>query len=146
MLSSDWVETVTSQPSATVHIEIPFHDVDSYRVVWHGNYARYFEIARCKLLDALQVNYSAMEKMGYLFPVVDLQTKFVRPLVFGQCVRVTATMLSWQYKLEIRYRIVDATSGALLTRAKTSQVAITPDGVLQFPMPRAFVETIESLV
>lgn len=135
-----------TQYQATVDIDVPFHDVDSYRVVWHGNYARYFEIARCKLLDLMGVNYDAMETMGFLFPVVDMQTKFVRALVFGQRVRVTATLMSWRYKLEIRYRIVDSETGALLTKGKTSQVAITPEGQLQYPAPQALVEAIETFL
>ena len=36
--------------SASVEIEIPFHDCDPMQVVWHGNYARYLEVARCELL------------------------------------------------------------------------------------------------
>jgi len=135
-----------AQCQATVDIEVPFHDVDSYRVVWHGNYARYFEIARCKLLDLIGVNYSAMETMGFLFPVVDMRTKFVRALVFGQRVSVTATLVSWRYKLEIRYRIVDSATGALLTKGKTSQVAITPEGQLQYPAPHALVGAIEAFL
>ena len=38
---------------ADVMIEVPFHDVDTMNVVWHGHYLKYFEIARCKLLDQI---------------------------------------------------------------------------------------------
>ena len=34
---------------------IPFHDIDPMGVVWHGNYFRYFEIAREALLN--QIDY-----------------------------------------------------------------------------------------
>ncbi|MGS0467376.1 hypothetical protein ACU8V3_09605 [Cobetia marina] len=40
----------TPMPSATVEMEVPFHDVDMMEVAWHGHYVRYLEIARCKLL------------------------------------------------------------------------------------------------
>ena len=30
-------------------ITIPFFDLDPMNVVWHGNYIKYFEIARCNL-------------------------------------------------------------------------------------------------
>ena len=43
---------------ADVIIEVPFHDVDTMNVVWHGHYLKYFEIARCKLLDQFHYNYS----------------------------------------------------------------------------------------
>ena len=35
-------------------IEVPFHDVDVMRVAWHGHYVKYFEIARCALLDKIE--------------------------------------------------------------------------------------------
>ena len=36
-------------PEAEIIIRVPFHDVDLMEVVWHGHYAKYFEIARCAL-------------------------------------------------------------------------------------------------
>ena len=33
-----------------IEIEVPFFDLDPMNVVWHGNYVKYTEIARCKLL------------------------------------------------------------------------------------------------
>ncbi|MGL5028381.1 MAG: acyl-CoA thioesterase, partial [Shewanella oncorhynchi] len=44
-----------------MEMQIPFHDVDSMGITWHGNYLRYFEIARCKLLDELGYNYRQMQ-------------------------------------------------------------------------------------
>jgi acyl-CoA thioester hydrolase len=29
-----------------VELDVPFHDVDLQRVVWHGHYYKYFEVAR----------------------------------------------------------------------------------------------------
>jgi len=30
---------------------VPFFDVDSMNIVWHGHYVKYFELARCQLLE-----------------------------------------------------------------------------------------------
>ncbi|MGH8486657.1 MAG: acyl-CoA thioesterase, partial [Pseudomonas sp.] len=38
-------------------ILVPFFDVDSMLVVWHGHYVKYLEVARCALLDRLEHNY-----------------------------------------------------------------------------------------
>ena len=32
-------------------ILVPFFDVDTMNVVWHGHYIKYLEVARCALLD-----------------------------------------------------------------------------------------------
>jgi acyl-CoA thioester hydrolase len=42
---------IKSIHQTSVDLEIPFHDVDMMQVVWHGHYAKYFEIARCALLE-----------------------------------------------------------------------------------------------
>jgi acyl-CoA thioester hydrolase len=32
-------------------ILVPFFDIDTMNVVWHGHYVKYLEVARCALLD-----------------------------------------------------------------------------------------------
>ena len=45
-------------------IVVPFFDVDSMHVVWHGHYVKYLEVARCALLDRIGHNYTAMNESG----------------------------------------------------------------------------------
>ena len=47
-----------------ITLTIPFYDLDPLEIVWHGNYARYFEQARCALLDKIGYNYNAMKESG----------------------------------------------------------------------------------
>jgi acyl-CoA thioester hydrolase len=42
---------------AEVEMLVPFFDVDSMDVVWHGHYVKYFEVARCALLERIGHNY-----------------------------------------------------------------------------------------
>ena len=111
-------------PTCSVEIEVPFHDVDSMHIVWHGNYTKYFEIARCKLLESFGYCYKTMAKSGYAWPVVDMRLKYVKPARFGQQIRVTATLKEWEYRLKINYEIVDAKTGEKLTKGHTVQVAV----------------------
>ena len=101
-----------------------FHDCDPMNVVWHGNYFKYFEIARCALLQRHDYDYPQMRDSGYLWPVVDARVKYIRPLLYGQALRVRATITEWENRLKIAYEIVDADSGTTLTRAHTIQVAV----------------------
>ena len=41
-----------SYASASVEIQIPFHDIDIMGIAWHGHYAKYLEIARGALCMA----------------------------------------------------------------------------------------------
>jgi acyl-CoA thioester hydrolase len=109
--------------SACSKVKVPFHDLDPVGIVWHGNYAKYFEIARCELLDLINYGYDEMKASGYLWPVIDLHVRYIKPLVFGQEVTVRATLKEWENRLLIDYLITDA-SGVRLTKGTTVQVAV----------------------
>jgi len=110
--------------AATVEILIPFYDLDPVGIVWHGNYAKYFEVARCELLKRNNYGYDEMVKSGFMWPVVDLRVRYVQMIRFDQRIRVTATLREWEYRMMIDYLIVDATTGGRLTKGTTVQVAV----------------------
>jgi len=112
MISSDL--TLTAQ----------FYDLDPMGVVWHGNYARFLEQARCKLLDEIGYNYTEMQTSGYVWPIVDVRIKYVRPIRFHQQFTVTATIVEYVNRLKIEYVIRDQASGEIVTKAMTIQVAV----------------------
>jgi acyl-CoA thioester hydrolase len=107
-----------------IDVQPAFHDCDPMQVVWHGNYLKYFEIARCALLRRFDYDYPQMRASGYLFPVVDARVKYVRPLHFGQALKLRARIVEWENRLKVEYEIRDAASGERLTRAWTVQVAV----------------------
>ena len=111
--------------SAETEITAQFYDLDPMQVVWHGNYVRFFEQARGVLLDVIDYNYPEMERSGYLWPIVDMRIKFVRPVRYQQKIRVEATLVEYEYRLKIKYVCRDVASGEVLTKAHTIQVAVT---------------------
>ena len=54
--------------TAEAEIEVPFQDLDPMDIAWHGNYFRYFEAARVKLLRSIGYDYPAMKASGYSWP------------------------------------------------------------------------------
>lgn len=109
---------------AEVVIKVPFHDLDPVGIVWHGNYAKYFEIARCALLDTFGYNYDDMAASGYAWPVIDMHLRYVKAITFGQEIRVRAILREWEYRLKIDYVISDAKTGERLSKGHTIQVAV----------------------
>lgn len=123
---------------------VPFFDVDSMNVVWHGHYVKYLEIARCALLEKLGHTYEQMRESGYVWPVIDVQLRYVQSARFGQRLRVRADLVEWRNRLKIHYLITDADSGERLTRASTVQVAVSlADGTMQLVSPQAMTDAIE---
>lgn len=133
--------------SVDTAITVPFFDVDSMNIVWHGHYCKYLEVARCNLLDKLGYNYTDMKNSGFMFPIVDMQIKYLQPLVFEQQVIVTASLVEWEYRLKIHYTIRDAASGALLSKAHTVQAAVDANTkLLRIGSPDALIEKVKLLL
>lgn len=107
-----------------VPFTVPFHDVDMMGVAWHGHYAKYFEVARCALLEQLDYGYDAMRESGFLWPVIDMRVRYVKPMRFGQRVIVRAILREWENRLLIEYLVTDEKTGHRLTKGTTSQVAV----------------------
>jgi acyl-CoA thioester hydrolase len=133
--------------SAEVTIKVQFFDLDPMQVVWHGNYPRFLEEARCALLDRIGYNYPQMAESGYVWPIVDMRLKYVRPARFAQDIRVVATLREYENRLRIDYRISDAQSGEVLTKAETTQVAVeAQSGELCLETPAALQDRVRGLL
>ncbi|ANJ53915.1 acyl-CoA thioesterase [Pseudomonas silesiensis] len=129
---------------ADTEILVPFFDVDTMNVVWHGHYVKYLEVARCALLDKIGHNYDAMVASGYAWPVIDLQLRYVRGAVFGQKLNVRANLVEWENRLKISYLISDLHSGERLTRACSVQVAVDMGSrEMQLASPKVFTDAVE---
>ena len=128
-----------------VTIKVPFYDIDSMNVVWHGNYPKYLEQARCALLDLIDYNYDAMRVDGYVWPVIDMQLRYVNPAVFAQSLLVRAELIEWENRLRINYLISDATTGERITRASTTQVAVEiASRAMRYVSPPQFVAAVNA--
>lgn len=110
--------------SSTSIIQIPFFDIDVMRVVWHGHYVKYMEIARCDLLETIGYNYDQMRKSGFMFPVVDMKIKYISPARFGQKIEIHSSIVEYDMQLKINYLIKDAVNHKKLCKAYTKQVAV----------------------
>ena len=115
---------IPSRWSAEAAIQVQFYDLDPMEVVWHGNYVKYLEVARCALLDSIGYNYAEMKASGYMWPVIDMNLRYAAPATFGQDLLVRAEIVEWESRLRIDYLVSDAASGRRLNRASTTQVAV----------------------
>lgn len=126
---------------------VPFFDIDTMHVVWHGHYVKYLEVARCALLDHIGHNYTQMLDAGYAWPVIDMQLRYVRGATFGQRINVRASLVEWENRLKIHYLISDATTGERMTRASTVQVAVhIESGEMQLASPQAMLDAVAKVL
>ncbi len=120
-----------------------FHDLDPMDIVWHGNYVKYLELARCALLDKFGYDYPQMRDSGYIWPIVDMRLKYVRPATFNQHLRIRAEIVEWENRLKIEYLIRDADTGHKVNVAHTIQVAVDAvTGEMQYVCPAVLWERL----
>lgn len=103
----------------TVTRKIDFCDVDLTGVMWHGNYCKYLEDARCHLLERLGFSYSEIYKRNYQIPLVCLKIKYSRPCCFDQEITITAELVKADHFLVIKYVIKDKETGKVISKAET---------------------------
>jgi acyl-CoA thioester hydrolase len=129
--------------STEIELQIQFFDLDPMNIVWHGNYVKYLEQARCALLESIGYNYPEMKASGYMWPVIDMHLRYIGPAAFGQTIRARAAIIEWENRLKIDYLITDAHTGKRLTRATTTQVAVSMDtGEMCFVSPPVLFEKL----
>lgn len=107
-----------------VTIRVRYGETDQMGVVYHGNYAQYFEIGRVEWLRYQGISYKELEKSGVMLPVVSLSMDFKKPAFYDDELTVTTTL---KYlggaKIEFDYEICNA-QGNLLTTAHTVLVFV----------------------
>lgn len=130
-------------PSAQVSIKVPFFDVDPMHIVWHGHYLKYFELARCELLDDINYGYSEMAKSGYGWPVIDVHIRYVKSATLGQKLICMARLIEYENRLKITYEIYCAGTGERLTKGHSIQVAVRlADREMQLVSPQVLFDKL----
>ena len=133
----------TSRWWAETEIEVQFYDLDPMHIVWHGNYVKYLEVARCELLNKIGYNYLEMQASGFAWPIIDMQLRYVGAARFSQRLTIRADIVEWEHKLKINYLISDAATGKRLTRASTTQVAVDiASGEMCFVSPQVLLDKL----
>ncbi len=127
--------------NAETEFEIPFHDVDSMQIVWHGHYYKYFEMARTALFRLIHYDVQEMLASQYGWPVVETNCRYRHPLLYGMKIRIVATLVEYEHRVKIAYEIFEKSSGQKMCKGHTLQVAydlnkketclVTPDVFLE---------------
>ncbi|MCP4409479.1 MAG: acyl-CoA thioesterase [Gammaproteobacteria bacterium] len=132
--------------TVTVPYEIPFYDVDSLGMVWHGHYYKYFELARTALYRSLNFDVDDMGRLGLTFPVIESQCRYREALRYGQKIDISAHFRDWEYYILIEYRIRKTRSGRRAAYGHTKQAVCDRAGQLQPCVPAAVADIIANHV
>ena len=87
-------------------VRVRYGETDQMGVVYHGNYAQYFEIGRTEWLRSLGITYKYMEKTGIILPVISLNCNFKKSAYYDDELTITTILKkSPGVKIEFDYEI-----------------------------------------
>jgi len=120
---------------AKINLDIPFHDIDILGIAWHGHYYKYFELARTELYRRCGFDIADMQAMGFIFPVIESQCKYVQPLKYGQKVQISAQISESLSYIKILYVITDLQSGKRHAYGYSKQAVCDLEGNMLMAVP-----------
>ena len=122
-------------------IRIRFGEVDSMRIVWHGNYLKYFEDAREILGETLGLSYLEIYNSGFVTPIVKSGIEHKSPLAYGtQAIARIKLINDPAAKIIHHYTIFDSVTGKIAAVGETVQVFLDIENELQLVMPKFYVD------
>lgn len=105
-------------------IRVRYGETDKMGVVYHGNYALYFEIARTEALREVGITYHSLEENGVMMPVVNLNINYKRPAKYDDLLTVKAIFTTMPtVKAVIDYELYNE-QGELLSTGQTTLVFV----------------------
>jgi acyl-CoA thioester hydrolase len=85
---------------------VRYSETDQMGVVYHGNYAQFFEMGRTEWLRSLGITYKDMEMNGIILPVVSLNLNFIKSALYDDILTIhTFLKKEPMVKIEFNYEI-----------------------------------------
>ena len=97
-------------------IRVRYSETDQMRVVYHGNYAQYFEIGRVEWLRNKGISYKWMEENGIMLPVVSLTMNYKKPARYDELLTLKTILKNrTAVKIEFDYELYNESEELLTT-------------------------------
>jgi len=104
-------------------ISVRFCEVDSYQIVWHGNYINYLEVGREAFGKKYGISYQDLIDRGFRAPIIHVDVDYRRSLKYGDRFRVVTEYVEKpQAKICFRYTVTSLDGKTIYCRGNTEQV------------------------
>ncbi len=102
-------------------IRVRYGETDQMGVVYHANYAIYFEVGRTEWLRQFGLTYSGMEADGIMLPVISLTINYKSSARYDDVLKVKTTLkrrptasIEFNYELRNESDVLLATGNTIL--------------------------------
>ncbi len=118
-----------------------FGEVDAMAIMWHGNYARLFEMASTELRRKIGLSYEDFFVAEVRAPIVQLHVDYKKPLVLDESARIQAEIVwSDAARLNVEYTVFK-TDGSVAATGYTVQLFTDAEGQPCWIMPDLLART-----
>jgi acyl-CoA thioester hydrolase len=101
-------------------IRVRYGETDQMGVVYHANYAVYFEVGRTEWLRQFGLSYSSMEAEGIILPVISLNINYKNSARYDDVLKVKTTLKKMPTAtIEFEYELVNQNGDLLATGLTT---------------------------
>lgn len=108
--------------TSETQIRVRYGETDQMGVVYHGNYALYFEQARTEALRQIDITYKSLEEFGVMMPVVSLHVDFKRSAKYDDLLTIKSYMRELPTaKIVLEYEVLNE-EGLLLATGNSTLV------------------------
>lgn len=103
-------------------IRVRYDEVDQMGYVYHGNYAKYYHVARTDLLHKLGVSDKELENEGLILPVIEMKSRFIKPIFYDDTIIILASLIEKpRSRMKFSYKIFNK-ENEIVNEASTTLV------------------------
>jgi acyl-CoA thioester hydrolase len=132
------------EPAHLIHkseTTIRFSEVDSMRIVWHGNYIKFFEDGREAFGKQYGIGYLDMYAAGLMSPVVEVSCQYKKQLYYGDTIIIETQYIDTDAaKILFHYNLHRKSDHELVATGKSVQVFLDKNGELLLTVPDYIIE------
>ena len=100
--------------------KINYYETDRMGVVHHSNYIRFLEEARCEMLAAYNIPYSAFEQQGVMIPVLGVNCDYKSHVTFDDVITIQPFVKQFNgVRLTMGYDVMNKNTGILVLVGET---------------------------
>ncbi|NJO89240.1 MAG: acyl-CoA thioesterase [Chloroflexia bacterium] len=124
-----------------VKSKIRFSEVDSMKVVWHGNYLKFLEDGREAFGKQYQLGYYDVFDQGFMTPIVKMDLNYKNALSYLDEITIETEFINTDAaKIVFDYRIFRVSDNKLVLTANSTQAFIDLEGTLQLTNPDFYIQ------
>lgn len=137
----------TTEPWFEYPITVFPHHTDYGGIVWHGNYIKWLEEARVACLESIGIKFSDFVQLGCDLPVVEMNSRYHRPLKMGMQAIVKVRMREMKgVRMEWDNRIESLDGKELYFTGRVVLVSIDREkGKIMRKLPPTFVAALKKI-